>query len=287
MARKFDGSWGKRGLGGAGTLGSMALAIGLAGLPAQVAAQTQLIQNGNFSIVPTADTATYQVTNNTAASPSQATAGTLPYWSTGTNTSGINCLEVNNPLSTTMCGSTYMNGSNVATFWVYPGVSPNGGNSLAADSAATYANAISQSVSGLTVGQTYNLTFYQAGAQQNGFSGTTTDQWQVTFGSSTQDSTLMHVASESDVAWNSQSMLFTASATTQTLTFMALGTPNSDPPFALLDGVSLISVPEPASIALLGFGIAGVAGLRRRRSRASARAEAGPPGAGPPGGVTG
>jgi hypothetical protein len=276
MARKFDGSWGKRGLGGAGTLGSMALAIGLAGLPAQVAAQ-QLIQNGGFETVPSGTTQSYQIANNSTASPTSS----LPYWSTGTNSSGINCLVyggVNN-----MCGTGYLNSGVSATFWVFPGVSPNGGNFVGADSAATYANAISQSVSGLVIGKTYNLTFYQAGAQQQGFSGTTTDQWQVTFGSSpNQDSTLMHVASESDVGWNSQSMLFTASATTQTLTFLALGTPNSDPPFALLDGVSLIQVPEPASIALLGFGIAGVAGLRRRRARASIR-----PGADPPGTETG
>jgi hypothetical protein len=271
MARKFDGSWGKRARGSAAALGSMAVAVGLAGLPAH-AAGPQLIQNGGFETVPAGTTQSYQISNNSTASPTSS----LPYWSTGTNGSGINCLVyggVNN-----MCGSGYLNSGVEATFWVFPGVSPNGGNFVAGDSAATYANAISQSVSGLTVGQTYNLTFYQAGAQQKGFSGTTTDQWKVTFGSSpAQDSTLMHVATESDVAWNSQSMLFTASATTETLTFLAVGTPNSDPPFALLDGVSLISVPEPASIALLGFGIAGVAGLRRRRARASIRNGAGPP----------
>jgi hypothetical protein len=262
-------------------MGPVALALGLAGLPAQVAAQN-LIQNGGFETVPSGTTQSYEIAVNSTASPTSS----LPYWSTGSNTSGINCLVyggVNN-----MCGSGYLNSGVEATFWVFPGVSPNGGNFVGADSAATYHNSISQSVSGLVVGQEYNLTFYQAAAQQKGFSGTTTDQWQVTFGSSpNQDSTLMNVATESDVAWNSQSMLFTASATTETLTFLALGTPNSDPPFALLDGVSLISVPEPASIALLGFGVAGIAGLRRRRARASSRPGVGPPGSDPPGAATG
>jgi hypothetical protein len=116
-------------------------------------------------------------------------------------------------------------------------------------------------------GQKYTLTFYQAGAQQAGFSGATTDQWQVTFGSSVQTSTVMDVPSGGDVAWNSQTMTFTATAASETLTFLAQGTPNSDPPFALLDGVSLTLVPEPGSVTLLGFGAACIASLRRRRAR--------------------
>jgi len=258
MARKFDW-WGRRGRSSAGALGLMAAAIGLAGLPAEVAAQTNLVTNGNFETVPSGTTQSYEIAANSTASPTSS----LPYWSTGTNSSGINCLVyggINN-----MCGTGYLNNGVSATFWVFPGVSPAGGNFVGGDSANTYANSISQSISGLVVGQKYNLSFYQAAAQQQGFSGATTDQWQVTFGT-TQDSTLMNVATESDVAWNSQSMIFTASATTQTLTFLALGTPNSDPPFALLDGV-ILHIPEPASIATLGFGIAGVAGLRRRRAR--------------------
>jgi hypothetical protein len=241
-------------------MGRAAIACGLVVIgaaaisPASRAANPNLVVNGNFSTVPTGTTQSYQVTPTN-----------LPDWTAASN-SGIDCL-VYGPVNN-MCGSSYLGPGNVeATFATFPGASPNGGNIFAGDSALTYQQSISQLISGLVSGQKYTLTFYQAGAQQAGFSGATTDQWQVTFGSSVQTSTVMDVPSGGDVAWNSQTMTFTATAASETLTFLAQGTPNSDPPFALLDGVSLTLVPEPGSVTLLGFGAACIASLRRRRAR--------------------
>ena len=55
------------------------------------------------------------------------------------------------------------------------------------------------------------------------------------------------VASHSSTAWVTQTLYFTATATTQILSFLAVGTPTGEPPFALLGGVSLDAVPEPSS----------------------------------------
>ena len=65
-------------------------------------------------------------------------------------------------------------------------------------------------------------------------------------------------------------MTFVAIAASQVLTFLADGTPNGAPPISFLHGVNL-SVPEPASLSLLGVGLLGIAaGLRRRAKRSRA-----------------
>ena len=79
-------------------------------------------------------------------------------------------------------GSTYMWGPNNGSANGLPATSPAGGNFIAGDG-AFQVGAIKQTITGLTAGQTYSVKFYWAGAQQQSFSGATTEAWTVTFGS--------------------------------------------------------------------------------------------------------
>ena len=136
---------------------------------------------------------------------------------------------------------------------------------------STYGAAISQTINGLVTGDTYSLSFYQAAAQQSGSNGPTTERWQVSLGSDTQLSTLMTNPSHGFQSWNQQTMTFTATSTSEVLTFLAVGTPSGVPPVSLLDGVSLIStsVPEPGAIYVtaLGLGLLGLCAIRTQRKR--------------------
>jgi hypothetical protein len=63
----------------------------------------------------------------------------------------------------------------------------------------------------------------------------------------------------------SQTFTFTATSSSEVLSFFAQGTPNGDPPTALLDGVSLAYIPEPDSWALIIVGVAGLGAAARSR----------------------
>jgi hypothetical protein len=145
--------------------------------------------------------------------------------------------------------------------------SPDGGNFIAQDGAFEQAP-INQDITGLVVGKTYSVGFDYAAAQQIGYSGATTDLWNVSLGGGAAQSTpVIDLPSHAFSGWSYDSFRFVASATEETLSFSAVGTPGGEPPFALLDGVTFSGAPEPATWVMMILGLGGL-GAAARRTRA-------------------
>jgi hypothetical protein len=149
-------------------------------------------------------------------------------------------------------------------------VSSNGGNFVANDGAfGAYGDPIiQQTIHGLTVGATYEVKFEWAAAQQYGFYGPTTEWWRVNLGSNsltTQATGIYSNASQGSSNWMQEAMRFTATNTSEVLSFLAVGTPDGKPPFSLIDGVSMTEVPEPSSWLMLLTGLGLIGALLSRR----------------------
>jgi len=153
--------------------------------------------------------------------------------------------------------------------------SPTGGNYLAADGGLPGLTlAVTQQVNGLTTGKDYVVSFWWAAAQQYTYDGPTQESWTVSLGSQSYTTQTVTTPEHGFQPWRLASFTFTAQNSSDTLSFLANGTPVGQPPFSLLDGVSLeeAAVPEPATWAMMifGFGIAGAA-MRNRREFAGIR----------------
>jgi len=144
-----------------------------------------------------------------------------------------------------------------------PATSPDGGNYIAADGAYQTAP-ISQTITGLTVNQKYAVSFYYAGAQQYGFNGVTTESWGVTLGNQTISTATLTDPSNGFTGWQYTTLTFTATSSSEVLSFLAAGTPSGEPPFSLLDGVT-VTTPEPTSAAMLLTGLIAIGFIARRR----------------------
>jgi hypothetical protein len=152
-----------------------------------------------------------------------------------------------------------------------PATSPDGGNYIASDP-AFHNGMISQSITGLNPGTTYKVNFDWAGAQQENYQGPTTEGWNVSLDGTTKSTGTVGIVSHGFSGWMNTSLFFKADSATETLSFLAIGGPNASlPPFALLDGVTMTAVPEPATwaVMLLGFGGVGAA-IRSRRKQVAA-----------------
>jgi hypothetical protein len=157
--------------------------------------------------------------------------------------------------------------------------SPTGGNFIGADG-AYHLGKITQAITGLIVGQTYQLTFNYAGAQEYGYNGASTDSWK--FGFLDQDideqTSVLNNVNHGFTGWQTETFNFVATQASDTLYFLAKGTPAGQPPFSLLDSVSLTgafvtAAPDVATwmTLVLGFGIIG-ASLRTRNRGAHPQA---------------
>ncbi len=162
-------------------------------------------------------------------------------------------------------------GSNNGGLNTIPATSPDGGDFLALDAAAGYrGTGISQILTGLTTGQQYSVSFDWASGQQHGFNGATTESLQVSLGSQTQSTSIVSNVDRGFTNWQKQTFVFTADGASDTLNFLAVGTPSGLPPIVLLDGVNFAAVPEPGSLALVGIGLVATAAVRRYRRGTSA-----------------
>lgn len=219
--------------------------------------EANLVTNGSFELAAIQPGSNAKVAFTTA-SGHQPTGWTVA--------SGGNYLFLDGPGGAT---------STTGGFAVYPGfpsVSPDGGNFIQDDADPTYSRTISQTLTGLSAGSSYVVSFYQAAGQQNNFAGQTTELWKVGFDTTYQLSNKFTLPQGVTGPWEHQSMTFVANSASVVLSFLAVGTPQNQPPVAFLDGVSVeLATPEPSSVISVVIGVLGTAAVRlRRRSKTAA-----------------
>lgn len=222
---------------------SFAAALALAGS----AQATQYVQNGNFS----------ELSNGLGLIGGGGNTIATDWTTTGYN------LVLQNATDTVHSVALW-DTTNAGNSWT-TGMAPNGDNFVAMD--GDYGTApITQTISGLTAGKTYTLSFLYAFAQQKGYTGDTIQSLAATLnGSPVFKSSNYSLPSKDFSGWSTYTTTVTATKSSEVLSFLATGN-LPVPPFALLTDVSLTSaVPEPVTWAMMIVGLGAMGAIARRR----------------------
>lgn len=230
---------------------------------------TNLVSNGTFSAFSNG-TGTGSPPTGFAGQFDATAYTTLTNWTSASGTSGYNFLYTTTSSPNNTSGSTTYSSYGVDGTVVLDNktiLSPVGGNFIGLDG-DFQVTAVTQTITGLTVGATYTLGFYWAESQQTGYTGATTDFIAATLGSTTHDTATVTNPSQGFTGWTYQRFNYTATATSETLSFLASGTPTGLPPFLLISDVSL-TAPEPGTLSLMlgGLGLLVGAGVLRSKKR--------------------
>ncbi len=149
---------------------------------------------------------------------------------------------------------------------------------LDGDQAAGVQSSIGQTLTGLTIGASYTVSFVWGAAQLQSRTGDTTSYLKVSFGSDSWNTTAIDNPSGSFTGWMTSSHTFVADSDTAFLNFLSVGTPSGLPPVAVLANASVTHVPEPSELATFGGGLLGLGLLMlfgRRYEKRRRLAEAG------------
>ncbi len=233
-----------------------------------------LVTNGNFN-----NTTAYYTYNGVQVGTETSNSNLASWQFTGCSASncGFSFLANSNLAST---GWYDQQDGHISTPGTNPGALPVAGSNAFMSDANYETQYMYQSIAGLHVGDTYTLKFWQASFEQSGYTGGFTSSWQVGLGNGSsfnvanygvQNSSTMTVASGGAAGWTQQTLSFVATSTSELLEFFATASSGAQPPFLLLDGVSLtdatnpVNVPEPATLTLTAAGVLGLVAARRRR----------------------
>ena len=193
------------------------------------------IAQANVNLVVNGDFSTPAQGSGWSAVPNGGVAG----WTNTLNNDGI---EINSPGS--IGGSAYP------------------GTTQSAELNGTTWDTISQTVTGLTIGESYTLSWAYGERPGSGF-----QQTAVSFGDALITTDTSSGLAET-LTWSFNSFDLIATDTTENLVFAALNqseTPGSNSSVGNeITAVSLTDVPEPMSTALIGLGLVALVAVRRK-----------------------